>query len=135
MEDEGDVIRFGWARTGGGVSGVAAKPETASPRLRLGHERDQTDIELLRGCYRRRFAAGFDNQRLGVEIAEVELEFVLAIGGVERRRGRRGGDGKKRRRHLGPVWQDDGDAVAAADAEFIQLGAGAIDERAQSRVG
>ena len=117
------------------MSGVAAQPERARSRVRLGHERDQPDAELLRRVQRRRFAAHFDDQRLGVEIAEVELELILPIGGVERRRGRGGGDGKKRGRHLRSVGEDDGDAVAAADAKLVQLGDGAIDERAQGRVG
>ena len=119
----------------GGVSGVAAKPERARPAFGLGHKRDDRDAELLRCFKHRGFAADLDNQRLGVEIAEVEFEFVLAIGGIERRRGRPGRDAKKRGRHLGPIRQDDGDAVATADAKLVQLGDGAVDERAQTCVG
>ena len=128
-----------WASAGPGRAagrpGVAAKPERARPDLRLGHERDQPDAELLRRLERRRFAACFDDKRLGLEIVEVEEEFVLAIGGVQRRRSRRGGHGKKRGRHLRSVRQDDGDAVAAADAKLVQLRHGSVDERAQGRVG
>ena len=89
VQDEGDVMRFGGAGTGGGgagtgggAPGVAAEPEGACAALSLGHERDQADAKLLRRLKRRRCAAGFDDQRLGLEIAEVELEFVLAIGGI-----------------------------------------------------
>ena len=80
-------------------------------------------------------APRFDDQRLCLEILEVELELVLLIGGIERRRGHGGGDGEKRRRHLGSVRQDDCDPIAAADSELIQRTNRAIDERAQARVG
>ncbi len=61
-----------------------------------------------------------NDQRLRPEIFEVELELVLLIGGIERRRGRRGGHAKKRRRHFRPVRQHDRDAIAKADPKIVQ---------------
>ena len=74
------------------------------------------------------------NQRLRLEIFEVELELVLPISGIERRRGRRGGHAEKRRRHFGSVRQHDGDPIAAANSEFVERALRAIDKRTQTRV-
>src|ERR1700733_11900603 len=127
-------MRLGRAGSGGGTPRVAAKPKRARPHLGLGHEGDEADAELLRRRDRRRLTARFNDQRLGVEVAEVELEFVLTIGGIERRRGRRGRDGKKRRRHFGAVRQHNRDPIAAADPKIVQRPDRAIDQRAQCPV-
>ena len=57
-----------------------------------------------------------DDEQLGAQVGEIELELVRAITGVERRRRGRRPDRQKRRRHLRPVVEHDGDAVAGADA-------------------
>src|ERR1700722_13841780 len=98
----------------------SGKFERAGSGLRLGGEGDQGDAKLLRSAKRGRLAARFDDQRPRLEILEVELELVLAIGGIERRRRRRGGHAKNRRRHLGSVRHYDRDPIAAADSEFVQ---------------
>src|ERR1700733_13557318 len=109
-------------------------PEGAGFRPRFGSQGNDGDAELLSRSKRRRFATRFDDQRLRFEILEVELEVVLAIGGIERRRGRGGRHAEKRRRHFGSVRQHDGDAIAAADSEFVQRPDGAIDQRPQARI-
>ena len=58
-------------------------------------------------------AAAHDQDRLGAEVGEVEVELVGAVGGVERRGGRAAGDRDEGRRHLRPVGQHDRHAVAA----------------------
>ena len=65
-----------------------------------------------------------DQDRLGADVGEVEVELVGAIGRVERRGGRGRGDRDEGRRHLRPVGEHDGDAVARADAERGQPGHG-----------
>ena len=74
------------------------------------------------------------NQRLRLEIFEVKLELVLAISGIERRRGRRGGHAEKRRRHFGSVRQHNGDPIAAPNSEFVERALRAIDKHTQTRV-
>ena len=54
---------------------------------------------------------------LAAKIGQVELELVGAVGGIERRRGRAGGDAEEGGRHFRAVRQHDRDAVAAADPE------------------
>ena len=62
------------------AGGVPAPPQSRNapaPAVGLGHERDQRDAELLRRLRR----AGeslpcLDDQRLGVEIGQVEVELV-----------------------------------------------------------
>ena len=62
-----------------------------------------------------------DQDRLGADVGQIEIELVGPIGRVERR-GRSGcRDRDECRRHLRPVRQHDGDAIAAADAARIQL--------------
>ena len=112
----------------------AGKPERAGSGLRLGSQRNDRDAELLGRAKRGRLAARFDDQRLGFEILEVELELVLLISGIERRRRRGGGHAQKRRRHLGSVRQYDRDPIAAADSEIVQRPDGAIDQRTQARI-
>ncbi len=56
------------------------------------------------------------------EVFEVELVFLLPVGGVQGR-GRGGlGDGHEGRGHFRPVRQDDGDAVRRGDALGAQVG-------------
>ena len=57
-----------------------------------------------------------DHQRLGIEIGQIEVEFLGAIGGIERRGGGAAGDGDEGGRHFRPIGQHDGDTVVAADA-------------------
>ena len=127
---------FGGTGPGGGArSPSAGQPERAGAGLRLGSERNERDAKLLRRAKRGRFAARFDDQRLCFEILEIELELVLLIGGIERRRGRRGGHAEKRRRHFGSVRQNNRDPIAAADSEIVQRADRAFDQRAQACVG
>ena len=71
------------------------------------------------------------DQRLGLEVGQVEVELVVPVGRIERRsRGR--GDGEEGGRHLRPVRQHDRHPVAAADAERIQLFCGGVDQTPQA---
>ena len=122
----------------GRAAAPIAEPESrkrARAGLRLGVKGNEINAELLRGPERGRFAARFDDQRLGLEVFEIELELVLPIGGIERRRGRCGRHAQKRRRHFRSVRQHDGDPVAAADSEVVQRAPTAIDQSAQSAIG
>ena len=81
VQDERDVIRLRRRsralRRGRDRVDDAREPERARAGLRLRRERDERDAELLRGAKRGRLAARFDDQRLRLEIFEVELELVL----------------------------------------------------------
>ena len=72
---------------------------------------------------------------LALQVVEVELELVGAVGRVERRGGGAAGDGDEGRRHLRPVRQHDRDPVAAADAERVQASHRLARERAQAAEG
>ena len=101
-------------------SGAPESSNAPAPTCRLRSEGQDRDAKLLGGAKSGRVAARFDDQRLRLEILEIELELVLPIGGIERRRGRRGGHAQKRRRHLGSVRQNDRDPIAKADPEIVQ---------------
>ena len=126
-------------RPRGGAGGVEDQRDVVAPRPRPGRAAGLPGARRKAGTRRRRasapgisvnsgtpslcaastagdVAAGLDDQRLGAEIAEVEFEFLGAVGGVQRRRGRAGRHGEKRRRHFRPVRQHDGDPIAAPDA-------------------
>ena len=62
-----------------------------------------------------------DNQGLRSQVRKVRLEFLGAVGGVERRRRRPGGDADECRRHLGTVRQDDRHAIVAAETITVEL--------------
>ena len=57
-----------------------------------------------------------DEQGAGLQVGQVELELLVLVGRVQRRRGRATGDRNEARRHLRPVRQHDGDPVAAGHA-------------------
>ena len=78
---------------------------------------------------------GADQDRLGADIGEVELQLLGPIGRVERRGGGAGGDRDEGRGHLRPVRQDDGDAVVAAEAEAVERRGGGAHLRAQAAMG
>ncbi len=63
--------------------------------------------------------AGHD-KRLGLEVGQVEVVFLFAVGRVERRGCRHLRDGDKGGGHFGPVGQHDRHAVAAPDADTLQ---------------
>ena len=69
-----------------------------------------------------RCAVVFDDQRLGVQVRQVELELVGAVGRVQRGRRHTAGGADEAGRHLGAVGQHEGDAVIAADAQAVQRG-------------
>ena len=90
--------------------------------------------ELLGHRDGRRRAAALDDQRLGVQVRQVELELVGAVGRVERRAGHAAGAGDEAGRHLGAVVEHDRDAVVAADAQAIEPLDGGADQAAQCAV-
>ncbi len=91
------------------------------------------NAELLRDADGRRVLAGSDDQQLGAEVGEIELEFVGTIGRIERR-GRRGrANAQERRRHLRTVVEHDADAIARADTLRRERCGDVRDERAKPR--
>ena len=132
MEQQGNVVGLGQDGTAFAVPGE----RKAAGRVSGGnHDLVDRDAQLPGGLHRRRLAALFDNQGLGRDIPHVEGEFILAIGGVERRRGRAAGDGDEGGRHLRAVGQDDGDPVVAAQAEPVEGAHRAPGEGAQVAIG
>ena len=129
--------RSGWA--GPGRAGVARRSEcrrkSASRAVGPGLEFDQGEAEPAGDVADGGVVAGLHDDGAGLEVGQVELELVGAVGGVEGGGGRGAGDGEEGRGHLGPVGQHDGDGVAAADAEAVEVGDAAVDEGAQIGVG
>lgn len=74
----------------------------------------------MRHLDRRRCAALLDDQRLGTQVGQVELELLGTVGRVQRRTGHASGAGQETARHHRPVRQHDGDPVVAADAVRVQ---------------
>ena len=78
MQDERDVIALRLARAG--PRALPASPQSRNapaPACGSGMSVMTATPSFSRRAKRRRFAARFDDQRLGLEILEVELEFVL----------------------------------------------------------
>ena len=125
------VVGFG--ESGARRSAVAGRQGKDTGRRASRHgEFEHRHAQIARHCDGRRFAAGLNEQRLGVEILQIEAKLLAAIARVERRRRRAGADGDERRCHFRPVRQDDRDPIVAADAKRIQRGDGIGDERAQA---
>jgi hypothetical protein len=94
--------------------------ESAGAQFRLRSQFDDHHAELPRGLDCGAGGAGLYDQRLYGEIRHIELEFLEAIGRIERRsRGARC-DRHKSRRHFRAVWQYDRDPIAATDADAVQ---------------
>ena len=95
---------------------------------------DQPHAQLLGRRDGRRSAVVFHDQGLGIQVGKIELEFVGAVGRVERRRGHAARGAEKTGRHLGAVGQHDGDTLVALDAQAVQRGQRALHELAQAAV-
>ena len=79
VQDERDVIRFGGTGPAGGARAASPTARNApAPACRSGVSVKSATPSFSAARKRRRCAARFDDQRLGLEILEVELEFVLA---------------------------------------------------------
>jgi hypothetical protein len=98
--------------------------------------------ELLGDIDCRRCLVVRDDQDLGVEIAQIELEFVRAIRGIERRPQWRGGDAQESHRHLGPIVEHDSRrdrlgptplAFSVATVRAARVAQRAVSERLASR--
>ncbi len=76
--------------------------------------------ERARHRPRRALRAGRHDEALRAEIGQVELEFRLAVCGVEGRTGGPACDGQEGEGHLRTVGQDDGHAVPALEAQSAQ---------------
>ena len=76
VQDQRDVLAARRARAGGWRFRAAREHEGACATVRIERQREHRYAELLRDRDRGRFAAGLDDERLGVEVAHVELELV-----------------------------------------------------------
>ena len=86
MQDESDGRGIGLTRRSRGTRGCCAiETERAGALLRRRRERDDCHAEIARHREGGRRAARFDDQRLRTEVRHVEMEFVGAIGWIERR--------------------------------------------------
>ena len=124
-------------------SGSAMPPRAAAvPRASVGHERkaagtgvrarhqfDDPHAQPLRDLDGRTAAATRDDQRLGLQVAQVELELLGAVGRIERRARDAAGAGHEAGRHLGAVVEHDRDPVVAPDAEGVEPGQRGVDQR------
>ena len=134
MQQECDVVGGGEPGDGRLAAQRALQRERPRAGLALRVQLEDRDAEL-RGDIARERGSRLDHQRLGLEVGEGELELFRAVSGIERRGGSAGGDTDEGGGHLRPVAQDDGDAVAAAQAEGVEPRDGALHLRAQLSIG
>ena len=120
VQHERDVI-------GRGVSAARARrfraaidrKQTRGPAC-VERKRRDVDAELGGDGERRRFRARLDDEQSRLEVSQIKAKLVRTVGGVQRRRRRRGADRDERARHLGPIWQHDRNGVVAPDAELVE---------------
>ena len=110
----------------------AEAPRTLA-RLRM--QLDDGNGELRGHLARRRVDARLDDQRLRPQIAQIEVELVLPVAGIEGRRGDTRGHASESRPRLRPVAQQDGDAISAADPHGVERVYRAGSEIAQAAPG
>ena len=117
VQDQRDVLGFGEGRSAGFERPTGEREGHVGARTADFEPRNVVAGGRVCGGG----VAGQRDQDLRVQVVHVEAEFVLAIGRVQGRCRRAGGDREEGQRHLGAVGQHDGDAVAALDAGGSKL--------------
>ena len=135
VQDERDVLRFGGTGARGRAADARFEGEGSGGSGVVGDEFDDRDAAAGGGLAGWGIDALLDDQRGRIEVAQVEVEFVAAVAGVERRGGGGGGDGEEGGGHFGAVGQDDRDGVFAAEAEAVERLCRALNLRAQGGEG
>ena len=107
------------------------QPEGPRALCRLRMQLDDGDGELRRHLSRWRVHAGLDHEGLRAQVAQVEVELVLAVARIQRRRRDSRGEARESSGHLRPVAQDHRDAVAASDSHRVDGVDGARRQLAQ----
>ena len=102
VQHERDVVGHGRARHAGLADRLARDAEGAGRRVVVRLDAEDRDAEPLGHRFRRRIAVRVDQQRLGPEVGEIELEFFRPVGGIERR-GRGAARRSTRRRPPSPA--------------------------------
>ncbi len=108
--------------------------ETARAILGMGRQFQNRDIQFRGDFPRGRIAPFCDNQRLGFQIEQIELELVGTIRHVQRCRRAAAGDRNKRGGHLGTIGQHDPDPVPPAHAKPVEGVHGLLHKTIQSLV-
>ena len=127
MQHQGGIAGRGGPAGSHRAHGSAEREAEAPRRARLRLERADGNSQPFGDGTRRRFGPRGDQQRLGLQIAEIELELGGAIGGIEGRGGAGGTAGDEGGRRLGSVGQDHGQAVAPSHALAVERGDGLAD--------
>jgi len=134
MQHQRHVVGLGVA----GIRGRACRAGVTGDQVEItggtaggSHQFDDAHTQLA--CYPDggRLRAALDDQDLGIEVVQIELELLATVGRIERSGRRAGGDGDEAGGHLGPVGQHDGHAVVAAYAQRIQAGNRLADQGTQ----
>ena len=96
-----------------------------------GHQFQHRHAKLCRNIARFGGHTLLHDQRLGLQIGQIEVEFIRAIGGVERRGGGARANRDEGSRHFRTIRQHNRHAVIAANANAIQPCDGGGSEVAQ----
>ena len=135
VEQKRNVVGLSKSRLGLQPDRIAFDPEAAGGSVPQRDQPQHADAEALGNGHRRTGLILGDEDRFDADVGQVEIEFIGAVGWIERRgRGRRG-DRNERRRHLRPIRQHDCDAIPTADAARVQLPGGLPDQTAKAAMG
>src|SRR5439155_21522694 len=120
MEHQGDVVclRRAWQRRR--LYRRAGKRELTSRRTVFDFEAENRKLESSRGFLGGWMTGLVEDEGARLEVAQIEFEFIRAIGRIERCRGGARTDRDESGGHFRTVRQHDGDPVIAADAERIE---------------
>ena len=97
--------------------------QAARGRFRDRPHIDDIDAAPLGHGTGRRIEPFLDQQQPCLDIREIEIEFLAAIGGIERCRDRAGGDPQEGHRHFRPVGQHHGDAIGLTHTKRVERAA------------
>ena len=122
----------------GGAAAPTVETEDTCSCIRVDVELDHSHTAVRRGLADRRIDAARDDDRSHLEIGEVEIELLTAIGRVEGRAGRRRGECQERGRRFRAVLDHECNPIVLLDAAIAnlsghgteQLVKGAVVERA-----
>jgi hypothetical protein len=106
--------------------------EAARTGVGQGHQVQHPDPEFFSHRHRGRLAVFFHDQGLGVQVGQVELKLIGAVGRVQRSAGHAASASGKTRGHLGPVGQHDGDPVVATYALGVEKGQRVVHQATQA---
>ena len=120
VQDKRDVIAMRVFRGAGKTPLGCQQRKTTGPTVQAGTQLDNVDPAFSGGCGCGRIDDRGDDQRLGFQVAEVEVEFAFAVRGIERNSRRNARDCEECRCQLGTSWKNQCNPMTPGDSTRLE---------------